>query len=375
MLALISVPVALLVVTYLCRPSLLTIMSEHTFDWLREKTIGWSHTPPVNKIDTHHHCVPPFYAKAVEEQGGDPSGWPTPHWNSLASKLLMKRMGIQTSVLSVTAPGACILPDRQRRAQLARQLNEYSADLRDKDPEKFAFFVSLPNILDTEDALAEIAYGLDTLHADGVTLFTRYGSKNTYLGHPDVEPIWAELNRRKCVVFIHPTHPVDTNPVNPKLPQPAIDYPHETTRTAMDMIVNGTRQKYPSCKVILSHAGGALPYLISRVTVPMCKAPDFAVSHRMGTTHGKSMEAFRSFHFDLALSSSPQVLDMLLKLVPHDHILFGSDFPYAPVTAYPAFLEELEGYEMTKDLRDMINFGNAIKLFPRLAGRGGGGSL
>lgn len=246
-------------------------------------------------------------------------------------------------------------------------MNEYSADLRDKEPERFAFFVSLPNILDTEDALAEIAYGLDILHADGVTLFTRYGSSNTYLGHPDIESIWAELNRRKCVVFIHPTHPVDTNPVNPKLPQPAIDYPHETTRTAMDMITSGTRLKYPDCKVILSHAGGALPYLISRVTTPMKKAPDFAVSHRMGTTYDKSMEAFRSFQFDLALSSAPQVLDLLLRMVPHEHILYGSDFPYAPVTAYPAFLEELEGYNMHQELRDMINYGNALKLFPRLA--------
>lgn len=284
----------------------------------------------------------------------------------------MKRVGVQTAVLSVTAPGACILPDRQARAQLARQLNEYSADLRNKEPERFSLFVSLPNILDTEDALAEIAYGLDTLNADGVTLFTRYGSSNTYLGHPDVEPIWAELNKRKCVVFIHPTHPVDTNPVNTKLPQPSIDYPHETTRTAMDMITNGTRLKYPDCKVILSHAGGALPYIISRVTTPMKKAPDFAVSHRIGTTHGKAMEAFRSFHYDLALSSSPQVLDMLLKLVPHEHILYGSDFPYAPITAYPAFLEELENYQMDPELRNMINFGNALKLFPRLASRRGG---
>ncbi|OOQ89684.1 putative 2-amino-3-carboxymuconate-6-semialdehyde decarboxylase [Penicillium brasilianum] len=347
-------------------------MSEHGLDWLQEKAIGWSHTPLVNKIDTHHHCVPPFYAKGVEEQGGDPSGWPTPHWSPLASKLLMKRVGVQTAVLSTTAPGACILPDRQARALLARRLNEYSADLRDRDPQSFAFFVSLPNILDTEDALAEIVYGLDTLHADGVTLFTRYGSSNTYLGHPDIEPIWAELNRRACVVFVHPTHPVDTNPVNPKLPQPAIDYPYETTRTAMDMIINGTRLKYPACKVILSHAGGALPYLISRVTTPMKKAPDFAVSLRTGTAHDKSMDSFRSFHFDLALSSSPQVLDMLLKMVPHDHILFGSDFPYAPITAYPAFLEALESYEMDTELRDMINFGNAMKLFPRLSRQRGG---
>ncbi|KAJ5414509.1 hypothetical protein N7509_001136 [Penicillium cosmopolitanum] len=312
-------------------------MAEHTLDWLREKATGWSHKPPVNKIDTHHHFVPDFYAK--------------------------------DSCAFCSAPGACIVPDRHKRAELARALNEYAADLRHREPERFAFFLSLPNILDTEDALKEIAHGLDYLHADGVTLFTRYGSSNTYLGHPDVEPIWAELNKRSCVVFIHPTHPVDTKPVNPKLPQPSIDYPHETTRTAMDMITNGTRLKFPNCKVILSHAGGALPYLISRVTTPMKRAPDFAVSHRMGTTYEKAMESFRSFHFDLALSSSPQVLDMLLKMVPHDHILYGSDFPYAPIPAYPAFLEELESYEMDEELRKKINFGNALKLFPQLASR------
>ncbi|GKZ74708.1 hypothetical protein AnigIFM50267_001197 [Aspergillus niger] len=370
-MSLILASIILILTLFLFQPSLCGIVGDHVLDWLRDKAVGWSHTPPVNKIDTHHHFVPPFYAKAVEQQGGDPSGWPTPSWNPIASKLLMKRVGVKTAVLSVTAPGACIAPDRQSRSQLARQMNDYAADLRDKDPDHFAFFVSLPNILDTEDALAEIAYGLDTLHADGVTLFTRYGPSNTYLGHRDVEPIWAELNRRGCVVFIHPTHPVDIRPVNPKLPQPAIDYPHETTRTAMDMITSGTTLKYPNCKVILSHAGGALPYLISRVTTPMKRAPDVAVSYRIGTTHDKAMEAFRSFYFDLALSSSPQVLDMLLKMVPHDHILYGSDFPYAPITAYPAFLEELETYGMDQELRDMINFKNALRLFPRLANRTG----
>ncbi|PWY88931.1 amidohydrolase 2 [Aspergillus heteromorphus CBS 117.55] len=278
----------------------------------------------------------------------------------------MERLGIQVSILSVTAPGPCILKGAEA-ATLAHQLNQYAADLRDREPQRFGFFASLPDLLDTEAALAEIAYAMEELHADGVTLFTRYGEGNTYLGHPSLEPIWADLNRRKAVVFVHPTHPVDTNPVSSKMPQPMIDYPHETTRTAMDMILAGTRHKYPDCKVILSHAGGALPYLISRVAIPLKKAPDLASSYVMGTTGDKAMEAFRSFYYDLALSSSPQVLDLVLKMVPHDHILFGSDFPYAPPTAYPAFLEELESYEMDEELRNKINYGNALKLIPRLS--------
>ncbi|KAF2182324.1 amidohydrolase 2 [Zopfia rhizophila CBS 207.26] len=328
-------------------------------DWLHGQVLGWPAQPVMNKIDTYHHYVPDFYAQ------GDPSGWPTPSWSSTSSELLMKRLGIQTAILSVTAPGACITTG-QASFDLAQKLNEFGASLRHAQPEKFGFFASLPSLLETEAALAELAYALDTLHADGITLFTRYGEDNTYLGHPSVEPIWAELNRRKAVVFIHPTHSVDTNKVNPKMPQPLIDYPHETTRTAMDMITMRTRSKYPNCTVILSHAGGALPYLIGRVMTPLKRTPDLAADMILGTTEKGAMEEFRSFHFDLALSTSKSVPKMVLNVIPHDHILYGTDFPYAPPPAYPSFLEELENFKMPDELRGRINFGNARALFPRL---------
>jgi hypothetical protein len=63
MLALLSCPVAILLLLYFYKPDIFTSMSQHSLDWLREKAIGWNHTPPVDKIDTHHHRVPPFYAK------------------------------------------------------------------------------------------------------------------------------------------------------------------------------------------------------------------------------------------------------------------------------------------------------------------------
>ncbi|GME33931.1 2-amino-3-carboxymuconate-6-semialdehyde decarboxylase [Neofusicoccum parvum] len=282
----------------------------------------------------------------------------------------MKKLGVQTAILSATAPGACIL-EGQASFDLARQLNDHAAALRDEHPQKFGFFASLPSLLDTEAALAEVRYALDTLRADGVTVFTHYANRDAsaYLGHPSLEPVWAELNRRACVVFVHPTHPADTAMVNPRMPQPLIDYPHETTRAAMDMITMGTRERFPDCKVILSHAGGSLPYLIGRVATPLKKAPDFPAKRGVGMTHERMVEALRSFHYDLALSASPAVLKMALELIPHDQIVYGSDFPYAPPPAYAAFLEELESFDIDQELRDKINFGNALKLIPRLANR------
>ncbi|KAL1615724.1 hypothetical protein SLS54_008854 [Diplodia seriata] len=345
-------------------------MGDHVYDWLKDTATGWVQQVPVNKVDTHHHFVPDFYQKAVEDSGGDPSGWPTPRWTRLSSELLMTRLGIQTSILSVTAPGPCILQG-QASSELARALNDRAASIRDERPDRFGFFASLPSLLDTEAALRELRYALDTLGADGVTLFTRYGPANTYLGHPSLEPVWAELNRRRCVVFVHPTHSVDTSKVNPRMPQPMIDYPHETTRAAMDMITMGTRERFPDCTVILSHAGGTLPYIVGRVATPLDVAPGFlggnAAFGGSGMTHEKVVAAFRSFHYDLALSASPAVLKLLLDMVPHEHILYGSDFPYAPPPAYPTFLRELESFEMDEDLRRKINYGNAQKLFPRLA--------
>lgn len=235
---------------------------------------------------------------------------------------MMACLGIKTAILSLTAPGACILQG-QASCDLARQCNEFCSSLKSRDPSKWGFFAALPSILDTEKALSEIAYALDVLGADGVTLFTRYGDGSTYLGHPSVEPIWAELNKRKAVVFIHPTHPVDTNKVNPKMPQPMIDYPHETTRTAMDMILSGMRKKYRDCKVILSHAGGALPYVINRVAMPLARRSDTSAQSKTGLTYDQVMSDFQSFHYDVALSGAPEVIRTLRNSVPADHILYG----------------------------------------------------
>lgn len=134
----------------------------------------------------HEHCLPAYKNAAVEDAGGDPSGWTTPQWTATRSELLMDRLGVRTAILSVTAPGACILKGAASFT-LARQVNEYAAELRDRNPQRFGFFASLPSLLDTDAALSEITYALDTLHADGVTLFTRYGDSNVYLGHPSLE--------------------------------------------------------------------------------------------------------------------------------------------------------------------------------------------
>lgn len=270
-------------------------------------------------------------------------------------------MGAKTAILSVTAPGPGIEKDNAAAAGLARECNEYSAALRDQDPSTYGFFASLPSLLDTEATLTELAYALDVLGADGVTLFTRYGSDNHYLGHADFAPIWAELNRRSAVVFIHPTHPVDTNLVNPYLPQPMFDYPHETGRTAMDLIISNTLRSSPQCKIILSHAGGTLPNLIYRAAEMLPLMPK-----AIGKTTEEILDEAREFYFDTAISSHAGTLTALFLLAKPGHVLFGTDFPNAPTKGIEYFTKQLESYDMEPKQREEVYNEAALELFPRL---------
>lgn len=267
----------------------------------------------------------------------------------------MNDTGIETAILSVTAPGAGIIDSASGSAAMARRINEYAATIRDSQPAKFGFFAAVPDlVLNITAVIEEIDYALDVLKADGITLFTRYGKKHQYLGNPAFEDVWAHLDRRKAVVFIHPTHPVDTELINPILLQPSIDYPHETTRTVTDMLISGTRARYPNSKVILSHAGGTLPYLINRLSV---SRPDM---------YDRFMKDAKSFHYDLALSSAPIVMKMLIEFVGEEKLLIGSDFPYAPLVGIKGFAKLVDEFEMRRKRRERIYWRNAAELFPRL---------
>ncbi|CAI7591136.1 unnamed protein product [Penicillium palitans] len=263
----------------------------------------------------------------------------------------MASNGIQKAILSLTAPGASIAPDTESARILARQVNEYAAGLRQQHPSSFGFFATLPSLTDIPRALTEIEYALDVLKADGITLFTRYGDGDNYLGHSLFTPIWEELDARKAVVFVHPTHPVNTTWTNPMLPQPAIDYPHETTRTVVDLIIANVTQNHPNCRKILSHAGGSFPYLISRIaTTSRATEPTELI---YGKTAKVIMDDFRSFYYDLALSSSPALLNMLLDLVPHHHITYDK---------IAGFREDIDAFHMAHKLREIIYYGNVENL-------------
>ena len=301
---------------------------------------------------------------ALKEAGGDPSGWYIPSWNETADQEINSELGIATAILSVTAPGPCIEKDAVKAAKLARDCNEEVAALKRKNPANYGFFASVPSLFDTDLAIQEITYAFDKLDADGVILLTRYGKGNGYLGDPAFRPVRRILNERHATVLIHPTHPVDTNLVEDSLPQPMFDYPHETGRSALSLIVSDTlRTAASDCKIILSHAGGTLPTLIYRVAVMMPETP---------MSVGKSTEEMvgeaSNFYFDTAISASAPALRALYAIAKPGHVLFGTDYPNAPRKSIFDFTNRLETSTDLKEPKDAIFRQSALALFPRLQG-------
>jgi predicted TIM-barrel fold metal-dependent hydrolase len=337
------------------------------------------------RIDVHHHLLTPEYLEELAKVGiVEAGGVSFPHWTPEDALGVLDRAEIQTALLSLSSPGLCFGNAPKERV-VARALNEFAAESVIRWPKRFGFFATLP-LPDVEAALAEIIYTLDTLHADGIGLLSNYAG--IYLGDARFDPVVAELDRRAAVVFIHPTVftgseiPVARNagsPV-PALPGFMLEFVFDTTRAVANLVISGTLTKYPHLRIILSHAGGTVPFVAHKIVSGVLLSA-FASQIRTGQVAlpREQIEAIRqafaddvfsqlrSLYYDTALSANINVFSSLRQLVPASHILLGTDYPFAPemessMTA--ARLATLPGLS-EQELWD-IEGQNALKLFSRL---------
>ncbi|MEW2502671.1 MULTISPECIES: amidohydrolase family protein [unclassified Amycolatopsis] len=309
------------------------------------------------RIDVHQHVVPPLWAEALAERGLDSGGWAIPGWSAGDAVAMMDRQGIATGILSVTAPGTHFGDDAEART-LSRAVNEYCAELVKDRPDRFGHFAGVP-LPDVDGAVAEAVHALDTLRADGVILMSNVEGR--YLGDPDFAPLWEELDRRSAVVFVHPAQP--PMPLLAGTPAPLADYVFDTTRAALDLVLTGTLGRFPDVRVILSHGGGFLPYAAYRFSGLTSTVVD--------TTRDADdvIRELKRFYFDTALSASPSALPALLEFAEPGHVLYGSDWPFAPEQAGAYYNRYLEQYpRFAEGEGAAIDRGNAEVLFPRLAG-------
>ncbi len=305
-----------------------------------------------HRIDIHHHVTPPSWLAAMDVIGR--TNPPLANWSVQKTLEDMDKGGVATSIVSPTAPQVTPL-GKAVAVRIAREANEYSAKMMADHPGKFGIFATLP-LPHIDESLKEIAHVFDNMKVDGIGMMTNYGDK--WLGYSYFDPIWAELNRRKAVVY---THPTDANCcVNLVQGQGAsgIEWGTDTTRTLINLIFSGTTQKYPDIKFIWSHGGGALVAFAERFLIQWVNTPPY----RGKFTREQVQAELNKFYYDTAQVSLVGTLSALAKLVPVSQIVYGTDFPYRTAA------DHTKGVNATFSGDDLkaVDRENAVRLIPRL---------
>lgn len=305
------------------------------------------------RIDVHHHVFPPAYNDFVESgKSKFRSPIDTSWWTLKGAIADMDKYGIATSIVSWPDLNGNLPSDF---VPVVRASNEWCAQLARDYPGRFGSFATLP-FPNINACLNEIAYALDTLKTDGMRAAPSYNGK--YLGHPDFQPVLQELNRRKTVVFVHPTQPQCCGPILPNAPSATLEFPFDTTRTITDLLLSGSLSKFPDIKWIFSHGGGTLPMLAGRISEGAKRNPKVAPLLPKGP-----MYELQKLYVDTASAFFPSSFAGMMKLSGSRRILFGTDDPYIKVVEVDEGLGELK---LNAALRAAIDRDNALPLFPRL---------
>ena len=304
-----------------------------------------SQNAPGNwRIDVHHHVVPPQYAD-------ESMPIKLPHTEMQLQS--MDRWHIRAAITSLTP--RVVLNNIHRLRAVARDCNEFQARRAQDHPSRFGAFALLP-LPDVDGALEEISYAFDVLRLDGVGLFSSVNDR--YLGDPAFDAVFDELNRRKAVVFIHPTHCEAPEHMNLRAPPFAVEYVFDTTRAIVNLIYNGTLKRCPNIRLIVAHGGGAVPFLAERIAM--------MEGHRGAKNVTDVIPPLRSLYFEIASTTSAYALRSLQEFADPAHILWGTDLPFVYGARLQQEMHQWQHYGGFDDAaRRAIEEHNALGLFPR----------
>ena len=307
-------------------------------------------------VDVHSHIITPEFLSALGSEGRlMDEGFPLPKYDAQAHLRWMDEAGVQTSVLTLAAPQPVA-----EAAAVTRQCNEAAAQLKQQHPGRFLFCAALP-LPDVDAAIREAVYALDTLKADGIKLATN--AVGQYLGAPELDTLFAVLNRRQAVIILHPHRPEPVNPqVMQQTPLAMQEYLSETTRAVANMISRNVLARYNQLKVVVPHCGAYLPLAVPRMK---SLTAVMQANKLVGTIDWEANLA--ALYYDLAGAHSPQAIRMMLTITTPDHLLYGSDYPSVAPQVLTAGLRRMNDYLTAEpDLapyREMILHQNAEALF------------
>src|SRR5213596_1149215 len=325
---------------------------------------------PGRKLDLHTHYYPPSYFDKIRELpsefsfGQSPSGQTiityrgarffgvTPAMTDVSKRLEdMDRVGIDVEVVSLSTPNV-FFTDAAHQPEIARIVNDSYAELIAQHPTRFKAFASIP-MDDSDAALKELHRAIDELKMNGVILLSNIGGRP--LTSPEYRAFFAEANRMKLCILLHPMLPANADPFREYVLGPIVGFMFDTTLAVARMCFDGMFRDLPDIRWIVAHLGGAVPYLMERMDNGW---RDFAECRakidELPSTYLKRL------YYD-TVSFSRHTLNMVREIVGTGHMVMGSDYPHL-LGSIDRAVTSIQSLEIPDEEKRQIFEGTALSI-------------
>jgi aminocarboxymuconate-semialdehyde decarboxylase len=321
-------------------------------------------------IDVHNHFYPPEYLDALKAGDSnvkltiDAEGNPCVHYPGDYNVAVrghrdigyrqgvLEKEGVDTQIITFTTPGTHV-ETPERAVRFARMVNDaYAKIVKERGP-RFSTLATLP-LCDPAASVTELTRAMTQLKFSGAMVFSNVNG--VALADKRFEPLWAEANKLGAVIHIHPTDPVGVEAMTDFWLMPLVGFLFDTTLAAAKLVFAGVPERYPNIKWVLSHLGGAIPYLAERLDRGWEAFPDCRVNIQK-----KPSEYLRRFYFD-TVNFDPKAVRLAVDFAGAGQILAGSDYPHQ-IGSIPKMKESLAALKVSEKERAQILGENARTVY------------
>ena len=319
-------------------------------------------------IDVHNHYYPPRYMEelargrstvtvTVDEEGNPRLHYPGDyniavrgHRDIEYRERVLEDEGIDMQVVSLTTPGTHV-ETPARALELARLVNDEFAQAA-AERRRIAAYATLP-LNDPAASARELERALGQLGLRGAMLFSNVNG--VPLSDPGFEPLWEAADHLGAVLHIHPTNPVSVAGMEQYWLMPLVGFLFDSTLAAAGLVFAGVPRRYPRIRWVLSHLGGAIPYMAERLDRGF-----LAFAECRQHIEAPPSEYLRRFYFD-TVNFDARALELAVDFAGAGHVLAGSDYPHQ-VGSIPSMKESLASLDASDAARAGILGGNAREL-------------
>lgn len=325
------------------------------------------------KIDVHAHLFPQEYYAEVQRLGmpfeiiTDPLGQRilrhkgarlqriSPLNSDVDERLkAMDEAGVDIQVLSLSSPNVYYTDD-DNSLTLARMVNDRLSQAARQHPDRLMTFASVP-MGNADYAIQELHRAIDDLGMNGVILGTNIAGKP--LNSPEFLPFYAEANRMRLTIFLHPMPPVGIEAMGEYGLAPLIGFVFDTTLAVTRMIYSGIFEKFPDIRLIIPHLGGAVLFFLERI-----ENGYYAMAECRAHLSQPPSVYLKRLYYDTISFHKPALL-CAYQTVGADHLVLGSDYPHV-IDSISRSIESVKDLGLASDEEEKIFSQNALALLKR----------